>query len=61
MTSVINRPSAGYPKSAELSWVVPSLIVVVVALGAIIGLLAGLASPAVIGADGMAGTWVGAP
>jgi len=61
MTSALNDLSIERPETPTLGWVLPSIIVLLLAVGAVAGLVAGLASPDVIGADGMAGTRLGTP
>jgi hypothetical protein len=61
MTSVLSGPSVRHPKTEQFSWRMAAAVVLLLTLGALTSLLAGSGSPVVIGPDGMAGTWVGAP
>ncbi len=61
MASIHYIPSVGHPGTSAFGWVVPGAIVLLAAIGAVSSLIAGLPSPVVIGADGLAGTWLGAP
>jgi hypothetical protein len=61
MTSALNRISIGQSRTASFEWLPPFAVVLLLAVGAVAALLAGLPSPDVIGADGMAGTWLGTP
>jgi len=58
MSSVLHGPSVGYPRIDGFNWRILIAIILLIAVGALISLLAG---PDPAGVDGMAGTWVGAP
>ncbi len=56
MGSISGHPDVGHPEVADVIWMVPAFLVLLIVAGAIGGLLAGLPVSDVIGADGMAGT-----
>lgn len=56
MRSIANHPVVEHPSNADAFWLIPVSVVALVLAGAIAALLAGMASPDVIGADGMAST-----
>lgn len=50
-----DRPRAAHSKIADFAWTFPAAILALIIAGAIGSLLAGLAAPDLIGADGVAG------
>ena len=59
MHRIIGHP--GQPYIADFAWLLPVFIVVLIAAGAIVGLLTGVITPDVIGPDGLSGSMMTVP
>jgi hypothetical protein len=62
MANILDHSPARYPETlTPFGWIPASVLALLTAAGAVIALLAGIVPPDTIGADGLAGTWLGAP
>jgi hypothetical protein len=61
MTATVSHPFVGRRKIQNFAWVFPAILVAVLVTGAIASLVGGVAAPDVIGADGLAGTFLAVP
>ena len=62
MANILDHSSARYQETlTPFGWIPAGALVLLMVLGAVGALLAGVAPPDTIGADGLAGTWLGAP
>ena len=61
MRGITFHPHVSHLDVEQFAWLLPVVILVLLVAGAIGGLLAGLAAPETIGADGLASTVIGAP
>jgi hypothetical protein len=61
MTATIARTSGGRPNILGFAWMLPAFAIVLLTIGAIAGLVNGMPAPDVIGADGLASTFLAVP